>query len=92
MLSYEMKNSGDESLYHFLYRSIRNDILAGCLEADQKLPSKRPFARQLGVSVVTVENAYAQLLAEGFIWTQPRKGFFVSAIRTPKESVQKRPA
>ena len=92
MLSYEMKNSGDESLYHFLYRSIRNDILAGHLEADQKLPSKRPFARQLGVSVVTVENAYAQLLAEGFIWTQPRKGFFVSAIRTPKESVQKQPA
>ncbi|WP_308603144.1 PLP-dependent aminotransferase family protein [uncultured Fibrobacter sp.] len=82
MLSYDIKNAGDESLYHFLYRSIRNDILSGRLEADWKLPSKRPFASQLGVSVVTVENAYAQLLAEGFIYTQPRKGFFVSAIQS----------
>ena len=81
MLSYDISKAGDDSLYHFLYRSIRDDILAGRLEADAKLPSKRPFANSLGVSVVTVENAYGQLLAEGFIYTLPRKGFFVSAIQ-----------
>ena len=81
MLSYDISKAGDDSLYHFLYRSIKDDILAGRLEADAKLPSKRPFANSLGVSVVTVENAYGQLLAEGFIYTLPRKGFFVSAIQ-----------
>ena len=81
MLSYDISKAGDDSLYHFLYRSIRDDILSGRFEADAKLPSKRPFANSLGVSVVTVENAYGQLLAEGFIYTLPRKGFFVSAIQ-----------
>lgn len=80
MLSYDISRAGDDSLYHFLYRSIKEDILAGRLEADTKLPSKRPFAESLGVSVITVENAYGQLLAEGFIYTLPRKGFYVSAI------------
>ena len=79
MLSYDISKAGDDTLYHFLYRSIKDDILSGRLEADAKLPSKRPFANALGVSVVTVENAYEQLLAEGFIYSLPRKGFFVAA-------------
>ena len=69
MLSYDMTQAGDDTLYHFLYRLIRNDILSGKLPAEEKLPSKRSFAQSLGVSVITVENAYAQLLAEGFIYT-----------------------
>lgn len=87
MLSYDISNAGYDSLYHFLYRSIKDDIIAGRLEADAKLPSKRSFANSLGVSVITVENAYGQLLAEGFIYTLPRKGFYVSAIQ-PKSSEQ----
>lgn len=84
MLSYDIKQADADSLYHFIYKCIKKDILSGVLPADEKLPSKRPFATQLGVSVITVENAYAQLLTEGFIYTKPRMGFFVSAIDTSK--------
>lgn len=84
MLSYDIKKADSDSLYHYLYKCIKKDILSGAIPAGEKLPSKRPFAVHLGVSVITVENAYAQLLAEGFIYTEPRKGFFVSAIDTGK--------
>ena len=91
MLSYDISKAGDDTLYHFLYRSIKDDILSGRLEADAKLPSKRPFANALGVSVVTVENAYEQLLAEGFIYSLPRKGFFVASIQSKNSQIQPKP-
>ena len=91
MLSYDISKAGDDTLYHFLYRSIKDDILSGRLEADAKLPSKRPFANALGVSVVTVENAYEQLLAEGFIYSLPRKGFFVAAIQSKNPQILPKP-
>ena len=46
----------------------------------EKLPSKRSFARNLGVSVVTVESAYAQLAAEGYIDSRPRSGYYAAHI------------
>ena len=61
-----------------LYRCIRADILAGRLQAGEKLPSKRSLARQLGISVITVEGAYGQLVAEGYCQSVPKKGFFVA--------------
>ena len=87
MLSYDISKAGDDTLYHFLYRSIKDDILSGRLEPDAKLPSKRPFANSLGVSVITVENAYNQLVAEGFIYSLSRKGFFVTAIPQKNSSL-----
>ena len=88
MLSYDIKKADSDSLYHYIYKCIKKDILSGVLPADEKLPSKRPFATHLGVSVITVENAYAQLLAEGFIYTKPRTGFFVSEINTSRTTQQ----
>ena len=46
-------------------KCIREDILTGKITPGTKLPSKRSFAENLGVSVITVENAYAQLVSEG---------------------------
>ena len=63
MLSYDMGARGELSLYEYLYRRIREDILAGRIAAGEKLPSKRRLAAQLGVSVITVEGAYTQLMA-----------------------------
>ena len=87
MLTYDISKAGDDTLYHFLYRSIKDDILSGRLEPDAKLPSKRPFANSLGISVITVENAYNQLIAEGFIYSLSRKGFFVATIPQKSASV-----
>ncbi len=82
MLTY-LLNAGDEiPLYEQLYKLIKADIAAGRLGPNEKLPSRRTFAVNLGVSTMTVENAYAQLSAEGYIYTLPKRGYFVSDIRT----------
>lgn len=66
--------------YYTLYENIRGDILSGKLKGGEKLPSKRVFARDLGVSVVTVQLAYEQLLAEGYVLSRERSGYFVEKI------------
>ncbi len=80
MLTYSFSDTGSDSLYQHLYKCIKNDILARNLCAGEKLPSKRTFAKNLGISVITVENAYAQLISEGYLYSIPKKGFFVSDI------------
>ena len=57
MLTYSFDNTGSDSLYEHLYKCIKNDILSGELAPDYKLPSKRSFAKNLGISTITVENA-----------------------------------
>ena len=80
MLTYSFEGKGSESLYAHLYNCIKNDVLTGVLAPGYKLPSKRTFAKNLGISTITVENAYAQLIAEGFIYSIPKKGYFISDI------------
>lgn len=63
--------------YEQLYRHIRDGIAAGDPPLGSRLPSKRKLARHLNLSLNTVENAYAQLAAEGFIETVEKKGYFV---------------
>ena len=81
MLTYSFSDIGSVSLYEHLYKCIKNDILQGFLKAGDKLPSKRTFAKNLGISTITVENSYAQLMAEGYIFSMPKKGFYVSDIK-----------
>ena len=77
MRTYALENRGRAPLYEYLYRCIRGDILDGTLTAGERLPSKRALASHLKVSVVTVEGAYGQLLAEGYLRSEPKRGFFV---------------
>lgn len=67
-------------LYRQIYEKIKADIEQGTLSANMRLPSKRTLAEQAGVSVNTVEGAYAQLLCEGFIYSKPKSGFYVCEI------------
>ncbi len=80
MITYNMNNRQHESLYEYFYKCIKNDIVTGVLSSHEKLPSKRSFASNHGVSIVTVENAYSQLMAEGYIYSKPKSGFYVSPI------------
>lgn len=66
-----------ESLYEQIYRSIKTDILSGRYRHGEKLPSKRNLAEQFRVSLVTAENAYAQLIDEGYVRARQRSGYFV---------------
>ncbi len=80
MLTYSFAAIGSDSLYQHLYKCIKNDILQGTLIPGDKIPSKRSFAKNLNISTITIENAYAQLMAEGYIYSIPKKGYFVSDI------------
>ena len=54
LLTYSFEGIGSVSMYEYLYRCIREDILKGRLRPGERLPSKRPFAANLGVSTITV--------------------------------------
>ena len=85
MLTYSFTDIGSDTLYNHLYKCIKNDILSGSLDAGTRLPSKRSLAKNLGISVITVESAYGQLVAEGYIYALPKKGFFVADIKRAQE-------
>lgn len=78
MLTYDLDRFSGKPLYESLYMCIRNDILSGTIEAGEKLPSKRSLASHMNISVTTVENAYAQLITEGYIRAEHGRGFFVN--------------
>ena len=84
MLTYSFENKGNDSLYEYLYKQIKADIVNGTLAPDEKLPSKRALAKHLSVSTITVENAYSQLTAEGYLYSVPKSGFYVSDITSYK--------
>ncbi|VVE49853.1 GntR family transcriptional regulator [Pandoraea communis] len=66
-------------LYARVQRAIRQLILDGALDTGKPLPASRALASSLGVSRDTVESAYSQLHAEGFIERHVGRGSFVSA-------------
>lgn len=84
MQTYTLDRSGASPLYEQLYRALKADILSGALPGGSRLPSGRALAEHLGLSRVTVETAYAQLLAGGYLTSRPRAGYFVEQL-TPQE-------
>ena len=79
MLTYDLsKEKGP--IYQKLYELIKQDICDGGLPSGQKMPSKRSFAKNMGVSTITVENAYDLLMSEGYLYSIPKKGYYVSKL------------
>ena len=79
-----LNDSLSTPLYLQLYGYIRNAILAGDILPGEKLPSLRKAARDLRLSVTTVEQAYAQLAVEGYISSRPQSGYYASSIPQEK--------
>lgn len=75
-----------EPLFRQVYAGLRQAILTGTFRADDRLPSTRDLAEQLGVSRTVVVLAYEHLLAEGFAVGRAGSGTYVpadlSAVRT----------
>ena len=67
-------------LYKQLYLQIREHALSGKLAANSKLPSVRDLAAELATSRNTIEGAYQELHAEGYIYSKHRSGYFVSVL------------
>ena len=72
--------SGNLPLYEQLYRHISTAIQSGQISPGAKLPSKRQLCATLGVSMSTVETAYALLSAEGYVISKPRSGYIAARI------------
>lgn len=89
MLTYVFEKNGTP-LYEQVYDCLKRDILAGVIRPGEKLPSKRTFASHNGISTITIQNAYDQLISEGYVYTIPKKGYYAAKIndmlRVPKKS------
>ena len=72
-------NSSDKPIYEQVSSQIKNKIMNGTLEAGEMLPSMRALAKDLHISVITVQRAYEDLTRDGFIETVSGKGSFVAS-------------
>ena len=77
-LTMTLDSESKTPMYEQLYRALAADVRAGALAAGERLPSKRALSAHLGVSLVTVETAYALLVSEGYVRSRPRSGYYVS--------------
>lgn len=87
MLTYDLNKSGKLPKYDYLYQCIRDDIISGKIKSNEQLPSKRTLANHLSIGLITVANAYEQLLTEGYIVAKERVGYFVQEL--PDEYIKR---
>ena len=76
-LMIDLQGGAKAPLYERIYQYIRDEIVDGRISKGEKLPSTRLLSKNLGVSRSTAEMAYDQLFAEGYIESQPCRGYFV---------------
>lgn len=87
MLTYDLNKSGKLPKYDYLYQCIRDDIISGKIKSNEQLPSKRALANHLSIGLITVANAYEQLITEGYIVAKERVGYFVQEL--PEDFIKK---
>ena len=83
-MKYTIDRDAHVSAYMQIYAQLRADILSGALPLGTKLPSKRLLAGELGVSLVTVEHAYALLMDEGYLESRERSGYYAAFGGAPR--------
>jgi len=66
--------------YQQLYEYIKYAIMSGDITKDEKLPSLRTLAKSTGLSITTIEQAYNQLLVEGYIYSKAQSGYYVDEV------------
>lgn len=80
MITISLDAHSKKSMYIQIYEYIKQEILEAGFPAGAKLPSARSLAANLEVSRSTVDTAYEQLVAEGYVEARERRGFFVNPI------------
>ena len=76
MISLNYRDS--RPIYEQIRDGLRKLIVTGALSADEKLPSVRALAAQLAINPNTIQRAYAELEAEGYVVSVTGKGCFVA--------------
>lgn len=75
-----LDRSSAAALYEQLDAQLRQAVLSGRVPPGARLPASRQLAIELGVSRLTVQNTYEQLIAEGFLRAETGSGTFVADI------------
>lgn len=76
--SLELDKTSPTSIHQQLTRHFRSMIERGAWLGGSPLPSTRDIAQQLGINRKTVARVYEELSAQGLIYTEPKRGTFVS--------------
>ncbi len=90
MITIDFQNRGTLGLCEYLYATIKKQIQQGILKGNEKLPSKRSLAQHLGISTITVQNAYNLLIDEGYLYSYEKKGFFVTELKSSELEKEKK--
>ena len=80
MITVDFSKCGRLSLTDFLVEEIKKQMNEGKILKNERLPSKRSLALHLGVSVITVQNAYERLIDAGYLYSIEKRGFFASGL------------
>src|SRR5258708_364656 len=75
-----IKKTSSKPLHEQIYDFYRKEILEKNLKSSARLPSVRKLASDLDVSNNTIIKAYDQLLQEGYLRNEPRKGLFIEKL------------
>lgn len=65
-------------IYQQVKDTLRRHVVTGVLTPGEKLPSVRALASQLSINPNTIQRAYSELEAEGYIFSVTGKGNFVA--------------
>lgn len=79
----ELQRESEIPLYRQLIAQVRSQIESGALQAGTRLPASRKLARQLGISRISVVNAYSELRGGGLLSAHTGRGTFVARDREP---------
>lgn len=82
-----LEKSGAEPLYIQLYEYYKRRIINGEIKSGTRLPSIRKCAAELELSKTTVETAYFQLAAEGYVTPKANSGFYISDLSSFADSL-----
>jgi DNA-binding transcriptional MocR family regulator len=77
MLTIDLKREATTPLYRQIHADLADRIRAGELQPGSRLPSVRSLAHRLGVSLITIVQAYDALASEGLVHAAVGRGTFV---------------
>ena len=78
-----VNRSSNVPISHQIYERVREAVLTGQLRSGDLLPSSRALAKELALARKTVQDAYAQLISEGYIDGKVGSGTRVAQIVRP---------
>lgn len=84
-----LDRQSETPLYRQIENYLRENILSGALAVDTRLPSSRELAQELGVSRITVKNAYADLESDGLLVSHEGSGTYVAPLPSPAGVIQR---